>query len=131
MSKDQLVERIKNIFQGRGQPPVAQPPFIFQAAQKEIQPVPDTDAIAAIAAALHLYGKTESAANLDSDIAAVIAAALHLHLTGAADAKHVSDKKSYELSPWSQYGRSHIQNARFQIFNRPVTSEKSILIRQR
>jgi len=130
MSMDQIVEHIKNIFQGRGQPHVTQPPSIVQSAQKEIQSVPETDTIAAIAAALHLSGKTESAANPDSDIAAVIAAALHLHLTGD-DTAYESDKKSYMLSPWSQYGRAQIQNARFKIFNRPVSSEKNILIRHR
>jgi len=130
MSFDQLVENIKNIFQGRGQQHTAQPPYIVQTAQKETLSAPDTDTVAAIAAALHLSGKTESDSIPDSDIAAAIAAALHLHLTGA-NASYVSDKKIYSLSSWSQYGREQIQNARFQIFNRPVSSEKSILIRQR
>ncbi|MBU1182119.1 MAG: hypothetical protein KKE00_03975 [Proteobacteria bacterium] len=131
MSLDQLFEQIKNIFQGRGQPHGAQPPVTVQSAQKETQPVPDMDTVAAIAAALHLSGKTESAANKDSEIAAAIAASLHLHLTTSADAAYGSDKKSDAQSPWSHYGREQIQNVRFQIFNRPVSSEKSILIRQR
>ena len=103
---------------------------IVQTEKIETQPDPDMDTVAAIAAALHLSGKTESAKNMDSDIAAAIATALHLHLTGA-NAAYGSDKKSYALSSWSQYGREQIQNARFQIFNRPVSSEKSILIRRR
>jgi hypothetical protein len=130
MSLDKLVENIKNIFQGRGQQRVVEPPFVVQSEQKDIQPVPDADTVAAIAAALHLSGRTESAANPYSDTAAAIAMALHLHLT-QSDSVHVSDKKSYVLSPWSQYGREQIQNARFQVFNRPASSEKSILIRQR
>lgn len=130
MSLDQLVVHIKNIFQGRGQPHKAQPFSIVQTKKKETQPNPDMDTVAAIAAALHLSGKTESAANLDSDIAAAIAAALHLHLTGV-NAAYESDKKNNALSSWSQYGREQIQNARFRIFNRPVSSEKSLLIRRR
>jgi len=130
MSFDKLVENIKNIFQERGRPHVAQPVSIDQTEKIETQPYPDMDTVAAIAAALYLSDKTESVANPDSDIAAAIAVALHLHLTGA-DAEYGSDKESYALSPWSQYGREQIQNARFRIFNRPVSSEKSLLIRQR
>jgi hypothetical protein len=130
MSLDQLVENIKNIFQGRGQPQMAQPPSIFQKAQRETLSAPETDTVAAIAAAIHLSGKTASDSILDSDIAAAIAAALHLHLTGVI-AAYRSDNKSYAQSYWSQYGREQIQNARFQIFNRPVSSGKSIVIRQR
>lgn len=130
MFLDRLVENIKNIFQERGQPQVAQPAFIVQTEKIEAKPYPDTDTVAAIAAALHLSGKTESAAKLDSDIAAAIATALHLHLSGG-NAAYGSDKKIYALSSWSQYGREQIQNTRFQIFNRPVSSEKSILIQRR
>lgn len=130
MSKDQLVERIKNIFQGRGQPPVVQPPFIVQAAQKEIQPVSDTDTIAAIAAALHLSKRGESEKTSGSEVAAVIAAALHLYLTGATE-PYVSDRKSYETTIWCQYGREQIQSARFRVFNRPVSSDKILSNRQR
>ncbi len=130
MSLDKLVENIKNIFQERGQPRFAQPVSIDQTEKIETQPYPDTDTVAAIAAALHLSGKTESAKNLDSDIAAAIATALHLHLS-VGNAAYGSDKESYALSSWSQYGREQIQNTRFQIFNRPVLPEKSILIRRR
>lgn len=131
MSLDQLFKHVKNVFQGRGQEPnVAQLPFIDQSEQKEVKSAPDPDAVAAIAAALHLSGSSESKSVLDSDIAAAIATALHLQLSGAG-ATYGSDKKSYALSSWSQYGRVRIQNTRFQIFNRPVSSEKSILIRQR
>ena len=130
MSLDRLVENIKNIFQGRGQPHVAQPASIVQTEKIETKPDPDMDTVAVIAAALYLSGKTESAANFDSDIPAAIATALHLHLSGGK-AAYGSDKKIYALSSWNQYGREQVQNSRFQIFNRPVSSEKSILIQRR
>jgi len=130
MSLDQLFENIKNIFQERGQPHFAQPFPIVQTEKIETWPDPDMDTVAAIAAALHLSGKTESAKNMDSDLAAAISTALHLHLTGAS-AAYGSDNKIYTLSSWNQYGREQIQNARFQIFNRPVSSEKSIMILRR
>lgn len=130
MSKGLLVERIRNMFQGRCQPHAAQLPSAVQSELKMTQPDSDTDTVAAIAAALYLSGRTESAANFGSDIAAAIAAALHLHLT-RADAVYPSDKKSHTTSSWSQYGREQIQNTRFRIFNRPVSSEKNLFIRQR
>jgi len=130
MSKGQLVERIMSIFQGRGQPHAAKLPPVVQSEEKERRTAPDTDTVAAIAAALNLSCRTESAANFGSDIAAAIGSALHLHLT-MADTASGSEKKIHVTSPWSQYGREQIQNARFRIFNRPVSYEKSIPVRQR
>jgi ribulose kinase len=130
MSKGQLVERIRNIFQGRAQSHEIQVHPVVQSTEKERLSAPDTDTVAAIATALNLSGRTESAANFGSDIAAAIAAALHLHLT-RADTASGSEKKIHEPSPWSQYGREQIQNARFRIFNRPVSYEKNVPIRQR
>jgi len=129
MSKGQLVERIRNMFQGRGQPCAPQVPPGVQSAEKEERSAPDTDTVAAIATALNLSGRTESAASFGSEIAAAIAAALHLHLT-MADTASGSEKEIHVTSSWSQYGREQIQNARFRIFNRPVSYEKNIPVRR-
>lgn len=130
MFLDKLVENIKNIFQERGQPHVAQAFSIVQTEKIETQPVPDMDTVAAIAVALHLSGKTESAKNMNSDIAAAIATALHLHLTRAIE-PYISDRKSYKTTIWCQYGREQIQSARFRVYNRQVSSDKILSIRQR
>jgi hypothetical protein len=127
MPKGQFVENIKNIFQKRAQPQAAKESLVIQTAETEMETSPDPGAIAAIAAALHLSVRTEQETTSGSEVAAVIAAALHLHLSGT-DSACASDKKSYESSGWSQYGREQIQNARFRVFNRPVSSDKIISV---
>ena len=129
MSKGLLVERIRNMFQGRCQPHAAQLPSPVQSEQNMTQTDSDTDTVAAIAAALHLSGRTESAANFGSAIAAAIA--ISLPSPEPESTVYPSDKKSHTSSSWSQYGREQIQNTRFRIFNRPVSSEKNVFIRQR
>lgn len=127
MPKGQFVDNIKNIFQRRAQPQAAKEPLVTPAAKPERDPAPDPDTIAAIAAALYLNDRKEPETSMGSDIAAVIAAALHLYLN-RTDSACASDKRSYESSGWSQYGREQIQNARFRIFNRPVSSDKIISV---
>lgn len=130
MSKGQFIENLKNIFQKRAQPQGADisPPII--AAEPEKTPVPDPGIIAAIAAAIDLSRRAESAAASGMDVAAVIAAALHLHLSGAAE-PCATGRTVYETTPWCEYGREQIQSARFRVFNRPVSSGNMISVRQR
>lgn len=130
MPKGQFVDNIRNIFQRRAQPQAAKESSVTPAAKPEREQASDPGAIAAIAAALYLNDRKESETGIGSDIAAVIAAALHLYLN-RTDSACSSDKKSYELSDWSQYGREQIQNARFRVFNRPVSSDRIISVQKR
>lgn len=130
MPKGQFIDNIKNIFQRRSQPHEVKEPSVAQAAKPERYPAQDPGAIAAIAAAFYLNDREKSETSSGSDIAAAIAAAFHLYLN-RPDAVSVSDKKCYESSVWSQYGREQIQNARFMVFNRPASLDKIISVQKR
>jgi len=85
---------------------------------KTASPSPvESDVAAAIACAIHLSGVGEPVP--DQDTMAAIATALHLHLTGHNTMNSADSSKNAPAS-WVHYGREAIQNARLQVFQRPV-----------
>lgn len=85
---------------------------------KTASPSPvESDVAAAIACAIHLSGIGEPVP--DQDTMAAIATALHLHLTGHNTMNSADSSKNAPAS-WVHYGREAIQNARLQVFQRPV-----------
>jgi Na+-transporting methylmalonyl-CoA/oxaloacetate decarboxylase gamma subunit len=130
MPKGRFAEHIRNIFQRRGLPQEAEMPSPVQTAEQDRVSAHDPDTVAAIAAALYLSGGAERETGSGSEVAAVIAAALHLHFSDSAE-PCVSDRKIYETTPWCEYGREQIQSVRFRVFNRPVSTDKILSIRER
>jgi hypothetical protein len=59
----------------------------------------------------------------DTDTVAAIATALHLHLAPKTSRDTVDAKKNGQNS-WVHYGRTEIQNARIQTFQRPINPKK-------